>query len=278
MKNELSLLGRVLRAIKSNMEDFTVIGWFASFLYQFHPSTHTELVGRIYSKDIDLASEGNVPVRGKRLVHESLLLENLEPKAIGFRENNPPKIQYHPKDLETGYYLEFLTPLHGSGLTKKGKPDCIKEVQKGLFAEKLRYLDLLINNRWKLHSSAVPLPDPIPDLMIRIPHPALFIMQKTLISKDRRGDMRIKDFANIYQVLSCFRKTIPSIASEYEALIDNPLWKKWYKSFRRLTKENFEKPESDGALEASRALGPDFSSRMISAAVMEFLGYCPGLR
>ena len=102
----------------------------------------------------------------------------------------------------------------------------------------------------------------------------MFIMQKILISGRRTDKSRAKDFAYIYQVLGLFRDDWEVLAKQYEVLIDNAEWKRWYRKFIRISMELFDTPQKDGPIEASRII-PQATSEMISAAVNGFMSVCP---
>jgi len=69
---ETKFLYKVLSAIRRNLEDFVLVGGFASFLYQFHEHAKPIGVSPLLTYDIDLASGGKVSVRGGKTVHQSL--------------------------------------------------------------------------------------------------------------------------------------------------------------------------------------------------------------
>ena len=149
-----------------------------------------------------------------------------------------------------------------------------QEIQKDLSAQKLRYLDLLIQNTWSVHTSMVTGLKDYPNLVVRVPHPCMYIMQKVLILHERPRTDRSKDFAYIYQTLTCFRKSSRSLAHQYEGLITNHVWKKWYYKFVRLLREAFYSPDEEGPAEGSQIL-EDVTPEMIYAAVMSFISNCP---
>jgi hypothetical protein len=187
----------------------------------------------------------------------------------------PPMVKYFPKDKTPSMYVEFLTPLHGSE-NKRGVSDVTQKIQPDLSAQKLRFLDLLLTEPWEIGTSSVPALRKRPKLGVRIPHPSMFIMQKILISGRRTDKSRAKDFAYIYQVLSFFREHWETLAKEYEILIDNPEWKRWYKRFIRMSTELFGTPQKDGPIEASRII-VQATPVMISAGVNRFINACPNI-
>ena len=270
---ETQFLYQVLSAIRLNLEDFVLVGGFASFLYQFHERAKPVGVSPLLTYDIDLASRGRVSVRGGKSVHKLLLEIGLEEEYTG--NCTPPMVKYVPKDKTPSMYVEFLTPLHGSE-NKRGASDVTQKIQPDLSAQKLRFLDLLLKNPWTMNTSSVPGLGKSPNLVVKIPHPSMFIMQKILISGRRTDKSRAKDFAYIYQVLGFFREDWETLAKEYEVLIDDLEGKRWYKRFIRLSNELFGTPQKHGPIEASRII-VQVTPEMISAAVNRFMSGCPNI-
>jgi hypothetical protein len=268
---EIDFFYRVLSAIRFNLTDFVLVGGFASYLYQFHERAKPTDLSALFTYDIDLASAEKISVRGGKSVHQSLLEMDLEEEFTG--NCTPPLVKYFPKDRKPSMYVEFLTPLRGSE-TKRGVPDITQNIQPDLSAQKLRFLDLLLKNPWTMNTSSVPGLGKHPRLVVKIPHPGMFIMQKILISERRPGKNRPKDLAYIYQTLSYLREDLELIAKEYKILIDNPEWKKWYRRFIRLSKEIFASTEGDGPIGASEIL-VRATPEMIFAAVNRFIDSCP---
>lgn len=268
---EIEFLYRVLSAIRHNLKDFVLVGGFASYLYQFHERTKPIDLSPLLTYDIDLASAERISVRGGKSVHQSLSEIGLEEE---FTENcRPPLVKYFPKDRKPSMYVEFLTPLRGSEI-KRGRPDTTQNIQSDLSAQKLRFLDLLLKNPWEINTFFIPALNKYRKLVVKIPHPGMFIMQKILISERRTGKSRPKDFAYIYQTLSYLREDLEVIAKEYKMLIDNPEWKKWYKKFIRLSREIFGTSQGDGPIGASEIL-VQTTPEMIFAVVNRFIDSCP---
>jgi len=228
-------------------------------------------VTSLLTYDIDLASPQRISVRGGKSVHQSLSEIGLEEEFTG--NCTPPLVKYFPKGRKPSMYVEFLTPLRGSE-TKRAVPDITQNIQPDLSAQKLRFLDLLLKDPWKISTSSVPALTKRPKLVVRIPHPGMFIMQKILISERRPSKSRPKDFAYIYQTLSYLREDLEVIAKEYKVLIDNLEWKKWYRRFIGLSKEIFGTSQGDGPIGASEIL-VRATPEMIFAVVNRFIHSCP---
>ena len=272
---ELEFLYRILATIKSYLEDFIIIGGFGSLLYQFHEKASSTLPFPLVTYDIDIAAGRKVPIRGDKSVHQLLLEAGLKEELTGsFR---PPVAKYIFEDRTPSlYYVEFLTPLSGSENKRNGRSDGTHIIQLKLSAQKLRYLNLLFQDTWRVNTASIPALEKYVNLPVRIPHPNMFIMQKILISGRRPRDSRSKDFAYIYLTLTCFRRDLELLAHEYSVLLNNRVWKKWYRDFIRLSRQIFNTPDSDGPVEASSILN-NVTPAMISAVAMRFINNCPNI-
>jgi hypothetical protein len=70
---------------------------------------------------------------------------------------------------------------------------------------------------------------------------------------------------------------LKSLAHEYEKLISNITWKKWYYRFLDIALEVFDSSVKDGPAEGSQLLD-GVTPEMISSAVMNFVSNCPELK
>jgi hypothetical protein len=273
ISEELDFFYSVLSTIKSYLGDFIIIGGFSCLLYQFHERARSVLPSYLITYDVDVAAGSRVPIRGGKLVHQLLLEAGLREQLSG--SLNPPVAKYFLGNREPSlYYVEFLTPLSGSENKRSGEPDGTRLIQAELSAQKLRYLDLLFKDPWLVDTVSIRGLEKQPSLVLRIPHPNMFIMQKILISRRRPPQLRRKDFAYVYMALTPFRRDLECLAHEYEGLINNKLWRKWYADFIRLSREIFGTPDSEGPIEGSKVLDKVAPS-MISPAVMRFINNCP---
>ena len=276
MMTEIKFLYRILSIIEPYLQDLTLVGGFASLLYSVHEEAENDDNPPLITYDVDLASEGKVAIKGEKSIHESLEEEGFKCELVGKFEE--PILKYYPTEkTDSEYYVEFLAPLFGSETKRNGKPDLTQKIQTDLSAQKLRYLDLLLHNTWTVHSSNLSALEDYPDLAIKLPHPDMYIMQKVLTLSKRQPMDRNKDYAYIYQTLTYFRKNLKSLAHEYEKLLTNVIWKKWYYKFVAIAQEVFDTPVKDGPIEGSQLLD-DVTPEMISSAVMNFVSNCPKLK
>lgn len=276
----------VLSAFRPYLERLVVVGGFAVRLYEFHPRAERATVRVLRTFDADLAT-GNVriPVAGQSLADLAA--------AAGFRrdfrgDHMPPVMKFVPTDASTErrnadqYTIEFLSPLVGPAAGRSGKAVAASDIQRGVTAQRLRYLDLLLEAPWPVPLAGLPgIPVTSRTLEPRVPHPGLFIVQKVLISGEpNRLERRPKDMAYVYQVASLFRRELPALAGEVrERMSGNAAWRKWLARFRQTTDTLFAGPHAAGVTEAHRVLQAELtgtgmsvpSPAMIQAGVTLFL-------
>lgn len=280
-------LGYVLQAIAPYLDSLVLVGGFAVWLYRFHPRAAGTEILPLLTFDADFAASTELGIKGGRSLSDRLAAAGLAPKFFG--DSAPPVMKFFPKraeaDAETlsanQYYVEFLTPLVGRAADRAGRVMATKEIQKGVAAQRLRFLDLLMVNTWEVGLDALPGMQDKGDrqIRVRLPHPGLLIVQKVLIAGGpRRREERPKDMAYIYEVLVLFRKELDLLARDAREITSKvPAWRKWLGQFKRKATELFRTPEAPGISEAQGVLATSWgggeapTSEMIHAAVWAFL-------
>jgi hypothetical protein len=216
-------------------------------------------------------------------------------EAAGFKldfrgDHIPPVMKFVPKGTlgrpaeVNQYTVEFLTPMTGAPIGRNKRAVVTSDIQAGVTAQRLRYLDLLLDHPWRVSLAELPgIPKETRTVKIRLPHPGLFIVQKILISEDRnRLDRRPKDMAYVYQVVSLFRRELMALAEDVRVQMDaTPTWHKhkWLVRFTRLAGSLFSGPTAPGVTEAYTVLRAEMaglgldvpSPQMIHAGVSLFL-------
>ena len=125
----------ILNALSPYLDDLVIIGGVAVRLYHFH-ANQKETVPPVQTKDLDFATPRRLPVRGRPLLDRLLVESGLKSKQTTVVGRHAPKVKYN---LQVGEgEIEFLTELRGN---EREEPAL---VQEGLFAERLRYLGLLL--------------------------------------------------------------------------------------------------------------------------------------
>jgi hypothetical protein len=104
---------------------------------------------------------------------------------------------------DEGFYAEFMTQLRGDGLRRDGRDD-VTMAKAGITAQKLRYLDLLLLERWRVEvgpATGVPVASKV---SLLVPNPVSFIVQKLLIHKRRKPEKKPQDVLYIHDTLELF--------------------------------------------------------------------------
>ncbi len=281
-----AFLAHVLWTFRSYLDTLVLVGGFAARLYEIHPRAVPAAVRMLRTFDADLATpSGGIPVTGQSL---AALAE-----AAGFQpdfrgDHIPPVMKFVPKGAlgrpvgVDQYTVEFLTPMTGAPIRRGGRAVMTSDIQAGVTAQRLRYLDLLLESPWRVSLAGLSgIPDATTRIDVRLPHPGFFIVQKILISEElNRQDNRPKDMAYVYQVVSLFRRELIALAEDVrDQMGANPAWRRWLERFRRLAGSLFGGPTAPGVTEAYTVLRAEMagsgldvpSPQMIHAGVSLFL-------
>ncbi len=284
-----AFLAHVLWTFRSYLDTVVLVGGFAVRLYESHPRAAPATVRVLRTFDADLATaSGGIPLAGESL---GALAE-----AAGFQadfrgDHIPPIMKFIPRGALARrgggdqYTVEFLTPMTGAPVRRRGRAVVTSDIQAGVTAQRLRYLDLLLERPWRVSLAGLPgISEEARTLEVRLPHPGFFIVQKILISEElNRQDKRPKDMAYVHQVVSLFRRELLALAEDVRVQMGaNPAWRKWLERFRRLAGSLFGGPTAAGVTEAHTVLRAEMagsglevpSPQMIHAGVSRFLKNC----
>jgi hypothetical protein len=186
-----------------------------------------------------------------------------------------PVVRYRPADDALAAELEFLCPLSGVPGGRR-KENAAVEVQAGLLAQPLRYLDILTLNPWRIDLGVAPEFKEFKGVMIRVPNPAAYVAQKVLIRDQRRKpESKAKDCYYIYEVSVVFRDNLPALGEEYERLRELP--GPWLKRFSKNIRILFRDEHAEGptaALDVYEGSGigvPRLTADMIQRATGKML-------
>ena len=243
--------GRALYALRPYANDLLVIGGMAPVLYRLVPGFAPAVVDPIATREVDWTTPPRLPRRGetawKLLGAEGL--RAYEVPGVGTRRG--PRVFQHERygtARKAPVYQEFLCPLRGNA-TK------VVEVQTGLSAQPLRYLDLLAFDPITLTvdaSSGIPVAAPCP---VRLAQPVLYIAQKVLARAERAAmpGKPAKDLAYAFDVASLCRPLWNDQADvRKRAAAEAPAWSKWLARTGRSLRELFGAKTSEGTVEAAR--------------------------
>jgi hypothetical protein len=226
--------GRLLDALRPWLGHVVIIGGWAHRLYRFHPLSHPPQYAPPRTKDADVAFSASAPLTGD--IAEAMKTAGFNKDLSG--EHTPPITQYRLGGDDQGFFAEFLTPLHGSGLKRNGKPD-VTVAKAGVTAQKLRHLDLLLVHPWSVQLTkeiGVPVNSPV---NVMLPNPVTFIAQKLLIQKHRNSDKKAQDALYIHDTLELFGGELAVLKTLWQKEIRPTLHDKTARTVQELQREHF---------------------------------------
>ncbi len=200
-------------ALKDYNNDIIVIGGFANALYEYHEKGQPSPLGTLVTKDMDLLVSQKVTI-----INESILKQLTD---NGFEiEHKPIEDKYLTKFIlpTTNFEIEFLCPLVGGDPDRHGNKQLVKEVQGGLMAQPLRYLDIAQYEPWIINTENVPVLKEL-NLNIQIPSPGAYLIQKFIIRGDRRPAYLQKDCFYMYELLLKFNSNLSELGLSVENVV-----------------------------------------------------------
>lgn len=190
---------RLVEAVRPWLGHLVIVGGWAHRLHRLHPLAGTPKYLPLRTRDVDVALSLRAPLEGD--IREALEHAGFSRRFRG--DDAPPVTHYHLGDDDSGFYAEFLVPLHGGELKRNGTPD-VTASKAGINAQKLRHLDLLLEAPWSVHVGpevGVPMDRPAELLL---PNPVSFIVQKLLIHDKRPSNKKAQDVLYIHDTLELF--------------------------------------------------------------------------
>lgn len=204
---DLAAFARLIDALRPWLNGLVLVGGWAHRMHQLHPLVQPPDYLPLTTRDADLAFSTDTVMRGD--MRAALRGAGFEEELFG--DDTPPATHYRLGEEDTGFYAEFLAPLHGSGVKRSGKPDATLS-KAGITAQKLRYVEILLVEPWTIdvgRRKGVPLS---PGATIRIPNAVSFLVQKLLIHSDRPPAKKAQDILYIHDTL-CVLITFVRLAS-----------------------------------------------------------------
>lgn len=260
---------RTLQILKDYLPMIVVGGGWAPFIY------YRYLLGEknhdfIRTSDIDFMVQTKVPIIGVKTVDQ--LLEEAGLKAVFKSRDIPPLIHYEGDIDGMEVEIEFLADQTGSN------PDLVLEVQKGLYAEALRFISIIIENVIEVAIDDTDFMGGSHPLKVKVPTPSAYLFHKGLIFTRRRDrDKKAKDLYYIFDIITGCRQIKPDIMGGFAGL--SKKYPAWFQTFIRNLTHYFKTISSEGVLwvaeqRPSRAfpeLNPDQFKQFILAVFREFL-------
>jgi hypothetical protein len=199
MMDDLPAFSRLIEALRPWLAHVVIVGGWAHRLYRYHPLADPPSFLPLATRDADVAFSPDEPMEGD--IAAALAAAGFKEERTG--EHLPPVSRYRLGDGAGGFYAEFLAPLSGSAIKRHGKLDATAQTA-GVTAQKLRYVDLLLENPFAVTlGSAVGFAiEPAAEVLL--PNPVSYVAQKLLIQQERTPKKRPDDVLYVHDTLMLF--------------------------------------------------------------------------
>ena len=142
---------RFIDAVRPGLSAMVIVGGWAHRLHRLHaaarPLPHPPLMTRDTDVAVGDALRRSGVDLGSRLRDAGFAVD-----LTG--DDVPPVTRYRQGGQESGFYVEFVTPLRGSGVTRNRRPDVTTSIA-GVTAQKLRYVELHMIDPWVIPLDAL---------------------------------------------------------------------------------------------------------------------------
>ena len=210
--SDAEYFARLVEALDPWLDQVVIIGGWAHRLYRLHPLAQPLDYEPLGTFDTDIAVPLDLPTTGEQ-IRARLLERDFREELMG--DMQPPAAHYRVESGDNSFYAEFLTPLEGSAVKRGGRRDVTARVS-GVSVQKLRHLELLLQNPWDV-MIAPATGYPTPGVRrILVPNAAAFLVQKILIHEKRDRDRRAKDILYIHDTIETFGGNLAAIREQWQ--------------------------------------------------------------
>ena len=229
---------KTLWILKDYLPVIVIGGGWAPFVY------HRYLLGNtshepIRTRDIDLMVPRTVPIIGGKTVDQVLVEAGF--KAVFKSRDIPPVIHYEGNIENMDVEIEFLVDQTGSN------PEIVLEVQKGLHAEALRFISIVIENVTEVTIDEAVIAGQSSPLIVKIPTPAAYMFHKGLVFRRRKDpEKKAKDLYYIFDILTGSGQIMPTILDDFNQL--SRKYPAWFKTFVENLSLYFGTTSAEGVL------------------------------
>jgi hypothetical protein len=185
---------KTLWILKDYLSAIVVGGGWVPLIY-YHYLVADKSRESIRTRDIDLFVDIKVPIAGGKSVDRLLLDAGFKPT---FKSASiPPVIHYEGAIDGEGVEIEFLTDQRGAS------DDVVIEVQKGLYAEALRFASIPTSHAIEVVIDDFWIGGEYHPLKIKVPSPEAYVFHKGLIFERRKSkEKSAKDLYYIFDILA----------------------------------------------------------------------------
>jgi len=204
---EYASFAKLVESLRPWLDQVVIIGGWAHRLYRLHPLAERQQYEPLATLDADVALPRRLRVTGNE-IYQRLRANGFEPEFLG--HHRPPAAHYRLTDPGIQFYAEFLTPLTGSAIARRGGQKATQRLG-GISSQNLRYIEVLLADPWSLTLTAnggFPLAD---DARVQIANPVSFLAQKILIHGRRNREDRAKDILYMHDTIATFAERIDDL-------------------------------------------------------------------
>jgi hypothetical protein len=232
-------LFKTLAILRPYLPQIAIGGGWAPFLYHRYLAKNR---GRtpVLTRDIDLMVRHQVSIVGPRTIDEILTVE--AKLTTAFKNlDNPAVIHYEGSIDGVEVEIEFLTDQTGSQKEK------VLVVQKGLHAEALRYVSIIVENTLLLEIDDLQSAQADAPLIVQVPRPAAYIFQKGLSFPNRRDKQKAsKDLYYIFDILAGIPEEYSLVFHDFRFLAGKHPG--WFMQFMSNLSTRFENVDAEGPI------------------------------
>ena len=239
---------KTLAVLRPYLPQIVIGGGWAPFLYYRYLAKNREHTP-ILTRDIDFMVGHQVPIVGPQTIDEILTRE--AGLTTAFKSlDSPPVIHYEGIIDGVDVEIEFLTDQTGSQEEK------VLVVQKGLHAEALRYVSVIVENTLLLEIDDTESSQFETPLIVQVPKPAAYIFQKGLSFPARRDKQKAsKDLYYLFDILAKIPDAYIFEGGDFEALSGkHPAW---FDQFISNLSTPFESVDAEGPVRIVEQRPPD---------------------
>jgi hypothetical protein len=211
-------------------------GWVPFLYYRYLAKNHEHTP--VLTRDIDFMVGHQIPIVGPQTINEILTKE--AKLTTAFKNlDNPAVIHYEGTIDDVEVEIEFLTDQTGS------QEERVLVVQKGLHAEALRYVSIIVENTLLLKINNAESAQGDDPLIVQVPKPAAYIFQKGLSFPARRDKQKAsKDLYYIFDILAKIPDEYIFESGDFKVLSGKH--PSWFDQFISNLSSQFESADAEG--------------------------------
>ena len=208
---EFASFARLVESLMPWLDQVVIIGGWAHRLHRLHPLAQPLQYEPLATLDADVALPRRIRVAGDE-IYQRLAANGFEAEFLG--HHRPPAAHYRLTDPGIHFYAEFLTPLVGGAVGRRGKQNATQRVG-GVSSQNLRYVEVLLAAPWSVALSAANGFPFANETGVQIANPVSFLAQKILIHRRRNRDERAKDILYMHDTIHTFARRVDDLSAEW---------------------------------------------------------------